>query len=225
MPSISDNLKTLLQEIASVQQIVLPDFPAEASGFDCMQLAADAGLDRSQVQHAAAELLGLPFLDDLLDHPTSPTFTDQIPIGFARQYTMVGIESRVASKDGQKPKLIIALADIKNLEHVDTVNRILGHHAEIALAPAHIIESAINRAYESQSGKAQQFISNLDQDQVLSEVQKLAGREDLLDVSSREPVIQLVNLVLFEAFKQQASDVHLQPYETSFVARMRIDGV
>jgi len=225
LPSIVDNLRLLLHELADVQQVVLPAMPEDATGLQWMQSATDAGLDASMAQHAAAELLDIPFLDDLLDYPTSPTFADRIPIGFARQFGMVGVETRVPNEEQPSGIITVALADIAQLDQLDVVNRLIGQHVQPALAPAHIIESAINRAYESQSGKAQQFISNLDQDQVLSEVQKLAGREDLLDVSSREPVIQLVNLVLFEAYKQQASDVHLQPYETSFVARMRIDGV
>lgn len=225
MPSIVDNLRDLLHELAAVQQVVLPDSPDAASGLDLLRLAMDAGLDALTVQHAVADLLDIPFLDDLLDYPTSPTFTDRVSIGFARQFAMVGVESQIPSDENQPPQMIVAIADIAQLDQLDVVNRLLGEHVQPALAPAHIIESAINRAYESQSGKAQQFISNLDKDHVLSEVQKLSGREDLLDVSSREPVIQLVNLVLFEAYKQQASDIHLQPYETSFVARMRIDGI
>ena len=60
---------------------------------------------------------------------------------------------------------------------------------------------------------------------VLEEVRQLAGREDLLDNASRAPVIKLVNLILFEAVKSNASDIHVQPYEQRLVVRTRIDGV
>src|SRR2546430_2679397 len=53
----------------------------------------------------------------------------------------------------------------------------------------------------------------------------LCPRFRRLDRASRAPVIKLVNLVLFEAVKQRASDVHVQPYEDKLVVRMRIDGV
>lgn len=224
MPNIVHTFRELITHLADIEQVVLPQLPDDASGWDWIEASINAGLDASTVQYAAADLLQIPFIEDLLDYPTSPVFTDRIPIGFARQFEMVGVESRIKDDNGETP-IIVALADIRQLDQIDIVNRMLGKHVQLAIAPSHLIESAINRAYESQSGKAQQFISHLDQDHVLSEVQKLSGREDLLDVSSREPVIQLVNLVLFEAYKQQASDIHLQPYETSFVARMRIDGV
>src|SRR5262249_54359392 len=75
------------------------------------------------------------------------------------------------------------------------------------------------------TGQAQDFIDTLDRDEVLDEVSRLAGREDLLDNASRAPVIKLVNLMLFEAAKANASDVHVQPYEDRLMVRMRIDGM
>jgi general secretion pathway protein E len=51
------------------------------------------------------------------------------------------------------------------------------------------------------------------------------AREDLLDNASRAPVIKLVNLMLFEAAKSSASDVHIQPYEERLMVRTRVDGV
>ena len=65
----------------------------------------------------------------------------------------------------------------------------------------------------------------MDRSEVLSQLESLAGREDLLDVSGRAPVIKLVNLILFEAVKGGASDVHIQPYESRLVVRFRIDGI
>ena len=211
MNDIVHTFHQLVMHLADIQQVVLPQLPESSCGWDWLEAAADAGLDQVTLQTAVADLLKIPFLEDLLDYPTSPNFTDRVPIGFAREFGMVGVENRIKTNDHEMP-ILVAMADIRQLDQLDIVNRMLGKHVQPALAPSHFIESAINRAYESQSGKAQQFISHLDQDQVLSEVQKLAGREDLLDVSSREPVIQLVNLVLFEAYKQQASDIHLQPY-------------
>src|SRR5258706_403131 len=85
--------------------------------------------------------------------------------------------------------------------------------------------AAISDAYQQRTGQAQDFIGKLDRGQVLDEVTRVAGREDLLDNASRAPVIKLVNLVLFEAVKANASDVHVQPYEDRLMIRTRIDGV
>ena len=62
---------------------------------------------------------------------------------------------------------------------------------------------------------------------MLDEVRRLAAQppEDLLDNAARAPVIKLVNLMLFDAVKAGASDVHVQPYESDVIVRLRIDGV
>ena len=93
------------------------------------------------------------------------------------------------------------------------------------LAPSQAILTAINAAYQQQTGQAQQLLESLDQKEVLAEIENLADREDLLDVAGRAPVIKLVNLIMFEAVKTRASDIHIQPYEDRVVVRLRIDGV
>src|SRR5204862_379138 len=92
-------------------------------------------------------------------------------------------------------------------------------------APPQIVLAAINDAYQQRGGQAQAMIDSLDRNQILEELSRLSSREDLLDNASRAPVIKLVNLILFEAAKAGASDVHVQPYEDRLILRTRIDGV
>ena len=166
---------------------------------------------------ALAETLGLAFRDDLASTPPSADFVEHIPIGFARQHGMLGL----ASEDGP---LRVAVADLHHWRQLDVVARYLGRNVEPVLAPPDRILAAINAAYQQRDGQAQQMINTLDRREVLEELEK-SVREDLLDVSGRAPVIKLVNLILFEAVKGRASDVHIQPYEEKLVVRMRIDGV
>ena len=101
----------------------------------------------------------------------------------------------------------------------------LGHVVVPMFAPRTEILRAINAAYELQTDQAQRVIEQLDQTDVLREVQEALHNEDLLDVASRAPVIKLVNLILFEAVKRRASDVHVQPFEDRLAVRFRLDGV
>ena len=112
-----------------------------------------------------------------------------------------------------------------DLPRAEVVSRFLGRFIEPLFASEAAIAAAINAAYQQRVGQAQTLIETMDRSGVLEEVRQLQGREDLLDVASRAPVIKLVNLILFEAVKAQASDVHVQPYEETLVIRMRIDGV
>ena len=138
-------------------------------------------------------------------------------IAYARNHGVMGFE-----KDDQ---LFVAISDQSGFEHLDVIGRALKKDAEPIIAAAEQIQSAINTAYADRSSQAQDVIDSIDQDTVLSEVNALAAREDLLDTEGRAPIIRLVNHLLFDAVKAGASDVHIQPYEDRVIVRQRIDGV
>jgi len=195
--------------------------------------ATAAGAPPELQARAAAEVLGIPYDDDLTRHAPSVIFVERIPIDFARQHSLIGLviadhraggNPQSAIHNPQSP-ITVALATLDAWPRLDVVGRFLDRPIDPRFAPAVQIRAAINRAYQEREGQAQALIDTLDQRQVLAEVSELEGREDLLDVAGRAPVIKLVNLMIFEAVKSRASDVHVQPYEDRLVVRMRIDGV
>jgi len=150
-------------------------------------------------------------------HP-SAEFTRAVPIRYARDKQVLGLAG-----DGAVMRL--AMADPSDAQTRDVLRRWLARPIEVVAASRPQLAAAINQAYGQQTGAAQQFVEQLDREQVMDEVKELEGREDLLNVSDRAPMIKLVNLVLFEAVQQGASDIHIQPYEDRLVVRFRIDGV
>ena len=158
----------------------------------------------------------------LQDRPASADFVERIPIGFARRHGLLGLAS-----DGTRLPVAVATLDPTSLQQLQIVARHLGRPVTPLVAPAADVQAAINAAYGQRTGQAQAAIKGLERDAVLGEVRQLeAGdREDLLDAEGRAPVIKLVNLILFEAVKGHASDVHVQPYERTLVVRLRVDGV
>jgi general secretion pathway protein E len=183
--------------------------PQVEAAVDVRKMAADFGLER---------------IDDLSSRAPSAKFIEHIPIQFARRHFVLGLES----ENGTLP---LAVTSLDCLDVLDVLARYLACDVEPMLAEPDAIQRAINRAYEQRSGEADQLIESMDRDEVLRELNEFSGgsggggREDLLETDSRSPVIKLVNVMLFEAVKIGASDVHLQPYEDSLVVRMRIDGV
>jgi len=151
------------------------------------------------------------------DHP-SALFVERVPIGFARSRKVLGLAT-------QTGPMRVAMANPEDLQTCDVLRRTLGGAIKVVVADEKELGTAINQAYGQQTGAAREFVEMLDRDAVMEEVNELARREDLLDVSSRSPVIKLVNLMLFEAVQQEASDIHVQPYEDELMVRMRIDGV
>ena len=160
-----------------------------------------------------------------------PRFTAAIPIDYARQHRVLGCRSEGESDTAP---LQLMTADPAAIEDVaDVLRRMLCVPIQAQQAPEALLLSAINRAYASQEGQAERFIDALDDedlDQAMSALERsdlntAAEARDLLGTEGRAPVVRLVNLLLFEAVKLGASDLHLQPYEDRVAARMRLDGV
>ncbi|MCY2929867.1 MAG: type II secretion system ATPase GspE [Planctomycetota bacterium] len=191
---------------------------AGAAGGASPGAARQAEVPEPEVAQALAEALQIEYAPTLRDRPASHQFLLTVPIAFARRHAVIAL----AGEDGVMP---VAMADLGAWPQVQALSRRLGRPVRCVLAPREEILRAVNAAYQQQSGQAQRVIEELDRDDVLREVQETAGREDLLDVAGRAPVIKLVNLMLFEAVKRRASDVHVQPYEERLMVRYRVDGV
>jgi general secretion pathway protein E len=160
-------------------------------------------------------------VSSLNGYTPSSEFLASIPISFARRHAVLGLASHERDE-----RLIIAMSDLDAWEQAQVVSRLLGRPVTPIVAPRDVILTAINHAYEQRTGQAQAMVEKLDRKQVFDELERLAPtREDLLDNAARAPIIKLVNLILFEAVKSDASDVHVQPYEDRLIVRTRIDGV
>ena len=217
MQSLFDKLRLALGPMLEQAGHSQP-LPERGQLDDLLSASRKAGLADEAVAAAQAEATGLNFVSSLAGYPTSSAYISTVPISFARRYRMLGL----AGEDGD---LQIAISDLGAWEQLQVVSRLIGRRVKPVFAPASVIATAINEAYQQQTGQAQQFIQTLQRDEVLDVLQQLSGREDLLDNAARAPVIKLVNLILFEAVKTNASDVHVQPHEDRLMVRLRIDGV
>jgi general secretion pathway protein E len=217
MHSIYSKLREALARVEETAQggAVLPE---RGQVSELLAAARKAGVGQDTIARAQADALGVSFLASLSEYPTSSEFVVAVPISFARRYKLLGLV-------GKDSELLVAISDFSAWEQLQVVSRLLERQATPVFAVPEVVLAAINEAYQQRTGEAQEFIKSLDRDQVLDVLQQLSGREDLLDNASRAPVIKLVNLLLFEAVKANASDVHVQPHEDRLVVRLRIDGV
>ncbi len=159
-----------------------------------------------------------PSVVDLRRAQPSASFVKRVPIEFARARRVLGL----ATEQGP---MRVAMADVSDLSTQDVLRRWLACALQPLSADPDQLNAAVNQAYGQQTGAAAEFVEKLDRGSVMEQVKDLTQREDLLSVADRAPVIKLVNLILFEAVQQQASDIHVQPYEDRLVVRLRIDGV
>nr|6OLJ_A Chain A, Type IV pilus biogenesis ATPase PilB [Geobacter metallireducens GS-15]6OLJ_B Chain B, Type IV pilus biogenesis ATPase PilB [Geobacter metallireducens GS-15]6OLJ_C Chain C, Type IV pilus biogenesis ATPase PilB [Geobacter metallireducens GS-15]6OLJ_D Chain D, Type IV pilus biogenesis ATPase PilB [Geobacter metallireducens GS-15]6OLJ_E Chain E, Type IV pilus biogenesis ATPase PilB [Geobacter metallireducens GS-15]6OLJ_F Chain F, Type IV pilus biogenesis ATPase PilB [Geobacter metallir len=141
-----------------------------------------------------------------------------IPADVAQKYQIVPV-NRAGST------LIIAMADPSNIFAIDDIKFMTGYNVEVVVASESAIKAAIDKYYD-QSASLADVMGDLEMDDL-----EVIDTDDEVDVSSLEratedaPVVKLVNLILTDAIKRKASDIHIEPYERSFRVRYRIDGV
>jgi general secretion pathway protein E len=106
------------------------------------------------------------------------------------------------------------------------LRRFLGRPIRLQRVPADQFDSLLQSSYEENSGEAMQMMQGLDDDLDLASVaQQLAEPEDLLESQDDAPIIRLINAMLTQAIKENASDIHIEPFENRLTVRFRVDGV
>jgi len=168
--------------------------------------------------HGLSLKFGIPFLPELPTDHMSVEFTQKVPIQYLKKQKMVPLETPDA--------FLVAVNDPSNFQAVDDLMRLLGRDdAEVVLSSEGAILSAISSAYDLGRDSAQEFIQIMNGDSADSIISEIEETADLLDDTSDAPIIKLVNLVLAQAIKDRASDIHIEPYANTLKIRYRIDGM
>ena len=122
--------------------------------------------------------------------------------------------------------LTVAMADPSNIFAIDDIKFMTGFKVEPVVAAETSIKNAINKHYDS-AGMVEDIMKDFDDKDVeaLKEGEENINVAELGQAAEDAPVVKLVNLILTDAIKKGASDIHIEPYEKSFRVRYRIDGV
>ncbi len=122
--------------------------------------------------------------------------------------------------------LTVAMADPSNIFAIDDVKFMTGFKIEPVVAAETSIKNAINKYYDS-AGMVEDIMKTFDDKDVeaLKDDEDAINAAELGKAAEDAPVVKLVNLILTDAIKKSASDIHIEPYEKSFRVRYRIDGV
>jgi general secretion pathway protein E len=106
------------------------------------------------------------------------------------------------------------------------VRRYLGVPLRLERVEAEAFDALLRKAYEAGSSAAMQMVEGLDETTDLAHLaQELPEPSDLLESEDDAPIIRLINAVLTQAVKENASDIHIEPFENRLVVRFRVDGV
>ena len=150
-----------------------------------------------------------------------------IPADVARKYTIMPV-----SKTGAK--VTVAMLDPTNVFAMDDIKFMTGYAVEPVLAAESQIRSAIDRYYGSTHAlELKKVMEDLDDGagggggdlEVLDDEPEEFDIDALEEESDEAPVVRLVNIILTDAIKRGASDIHIEPYEKKYRVRYRIDGI
>jgi len=160
---------------------------------------------------------GVPSIN-LSDFEIDPAVSKIIPSEISQKYQIVPV-NRAGST------LIVAMSDPSNIFAIDDIKFMTGYNVEVVVASETAIKAAIDKYYD-QSASLADVMGDFEMEDL-----EIVGDEEEVDISSLEratedaPVVKLVNLILTDAIKKKACDIHIEPYERVFRVRYRIDGV
>jgi len=149
-----------------------------------------------------------------------PDVIHTIPASVARMYNCVPVEATNNTVE-------LAVFDIVSPQVMDELMFVLTRDVSFVLAREDDVKNSINQFYGDDSDAVSDMLSALE-----SEIEEVSDRltvaEDdekgLADAAGAKPVVQFVNLVLFQAVNDRASDIHFEPFEKEFKIRYRVDG-
>jgi general secretion pathway protein E len=181
-------------------------------------LATSGYLTESQMLRVFGECLGLPVLDRVVEETVPPEFIQKIPVQFARHHNLIAIGKANGT-------VRVASCSPLDTHPIDELSAMLDRIVEPVLASRAEITALINRAYQSKVDVVDEMLEQFDEDDLAGLAKEVEGSQDLLDIANKAPIIKLVNMILFQALKMRASDVHIQPYEDKLQVRYRVDGI
>lgn len=149
--------------------------------------------------------------------PADETSASLLPYGFARRHgVLLQYKDAEASLYCRLPLNFTALAEVR---------RWLGYLPPLETGDAQAFDSRMALVYEQQRGAAAVAADGLDELDLASLADAVQETEDLLEQEDDAPIIRLINALLQEAIREDASDIHIETFEKRLVVRMRVDGV
>ena len=185
----------------------------ENSGKELSEIMADYEIiqEKDDVWPIIANELGANMVD-LANFDPPPELLSLIPAGMARLHGALPVN---VDNEG----LTICLVDPLNPQVIEDLRFALGKEIILAIAPDPIVEKKLDDAY---GGPGQAMDDVLGQLEITSQSEKNAV--DIEAEANSAPIIRYVDLVLYQAINEGASDIHFEPFEKDFKIRYRVDG-
>jgi type IV pilus assembly protein PilB len=220
---ISNPLLSLVKDQGLIDDLqyeeVLGEF--KRTGKTVSQILQDFGiLDLDTILQAIGSHLGAPVVT-VRERDLTPELLRVVPAKMARMYQCLPV-GLVDST------LQVALADPLNVGRIDELGYVVKKDIQLVVADPAQIAKAIEKYYPEENESFTDLLKELGSDtEIAKEVSEFEVTDDatmMARLADQAPIIRFVNLVLFQAVQDRASDIHFEPFETEFKIRYRVDG-
>jgi len=219
MTANDDYIIEILKDVGLIklEQIEAAKTAAGGQHQSILDVLVEQGIiSKLEVLKTVAMQLGMDVIV-LADHEIPQEVIQQVPAAIARRYQVVPVFD-------SENTLSVALSDPLNIEILDSLRYLLKRNVDGVVASEEEISEALDKYY----GRAEKSMAELLQNPGQSadaqvRMDETADETAATDVDA--PIIKLVSLIIMEAQRSRASDIHIEPLETRFRIRYRIDGV
>ncbi len=177
-----------------------------------------------QLEIARAAQLGMQYVN-LSDFDITSEIIEKVPAQMANTYKMIPL-----AYDKDANELTVALDSPDNFRDTDNLTVLTGYKINAKYADKDTLEAMLNKFYgqDDENETFSQLIGEIQKDSFLATFEgrdQSIDLDDIKELSESNNVIRLLNLVLLQAIRDKASDVHFEPFENEYKMRYRIDGV
>ena len=189
----------------------------ELNGKSIEQAMVDGGfVDELGFYQTIANGLGFDFVD-LIEHEIAPEVLRFIPSGLARLHGALPIEMSGNA-------LRVALVDPFDQHAAEDLRFALGKDIHVVVSPPEQIENLIKQYYGTDTSSMEEVLKQLGEAGELLQLREGDGAAAVEAEANATPIIRFVDLILYQAIQDRASDIHFEPFENEFKIRYRVDG-
>jgi type IV pilus assembly protein PilB len=190
---------------------------ATLNGKTIAQAIMDGGFaDAHGFYQTIADALGTEYVD-LAESEIAPEILRLIPSGLARLHSALPI-----GMSGNT--LRVALIDPLDSRAAEDLRFALGIDIEVVIVPAEQIEERIRQYYGSETSSIEDVLKQLGEAGELLQLREVSVAGEVEAEANATPIIRFVDLILYQAIQNRASDIHFEPFENEFKIRYRVDG-
>lgn len=156
------------------------------------------------------------------EHEAPSGLTRILPFAFARRFQVLVTNDTETDQNGA----VVYCVDRPNLRTSSELRRFLRHSFTYEYLTQEEFNQRLEQAYSRDASDAKRMVEDLGEElDLVSIVESIPETEDLLEQEDDAPIIRLINALLAEAIRENASDIHIETFEKNVVVRLRVDGV